>query len=169
MEKKKEEENGVTNNYILHTLKNELLASDLFIGVFSSDTVNLKQIKERSEFIFVCNLSRKSESGSHFVTVIGSKDELIYADSLAQSAELSAPLYSTLKSTGKKISPLLHRPIQATLSHFCGIFCIYYSMFFDYKRFPSIKNQKSFLKKDLYKNHDICLHNIKSIIKANPV
>lgn len=167
--KKEEEENGVTNRYILHTLKNELLASKLFIGVHSSDTVNLKQIKERNEFIFVCNLSQSTEIGSHFVTVIGLKDELIYADSLAQPAQLSTQLYSTLKSTGKKISPLLRQPIQANSSQFCGIFCIYYCMFFDYKRFPIIKNQKRFLKKDLYKNDNICLHNIKSIIKANPV
>ena len=166
---KMEAEKGVTNHYILRTLKNGLLASKLFIGVYSSDTVNSKQIKDTSEFILVCNLSPRAAPGSHFVTIIGVKGELIYVDSLAQPAQLSARLYSTLKSTGKKITTLLHRPIQAFSSQFCGIFCIYYSMFFDYKRFPIIKNQKSFLKNDLYKNDGICLHNIKSIIKANPV
>ena len=165
----KKKSSGVSNHYILDTL-NKLQVSDLFMGVYSCNDMNIPLLKRKKEFILVANLSPKRTPGSHFVTIVKTlKEEVLYIDSLGQPSFLSKQLFDSLKSLGKKVTTLNRRPIQAADSVFCGIFTIYYSIFFDYKRFPVIKNQKTFLKKDLYKNDAICLHNIKKIIKLNPV
>ena len=152
----------------MKTLK-KMQVSKLFMGVYSSNNINIPLLKEKEEFIIICNLSKQDKIGSHFITVVSNKKQLLYIDSLGLPSSLSKELYNSLKLLRKKVTTLNHRPIQAPDSVFCGIYAIFYSIFFDYIRFPIIKNQKAFLKHDLYKNDEICLHNIKKIIKLNAV
>ena len=162
---------GVSNVYLYNTLKNSMKCSNLFVGVFSSDNMNLEELKRRDEFILICNLSPQWHSGSHFVTIVANTNEIIYCDSLALPISTSQSLFANLKhiGIGRRLTSLLKRPIQAPLSEFCGLYCIYCVCLFDYQRFPIVNDQKKFATNDLRQNDLICVQNIKQMIQSNPL
>lgn len=144
------------------------MCSDLFIGVFSADTLDVQKCSERSDFIAICNLSKQSEIGTHFVVLVGSDSQLIYLDTFALPCTVSPSLYNSLKQIrNRKITTLIKKPIQSSLSEYCGFFCIFFTCMFDFKRFPQISHMMSFSKSNLYKNDYICIENIKRLIKQN--
>lgn len=159
---------GLSNIYIYKTLKKDMECSNVFIGVYSSDNLDIKKCVQQENFIAICNLSKEGKVGSHFVTIFGTKDELLYIDSFALPCTTSASLYNSLKQLpNRKIITLLKRPIQSSLSEYCGFFCILFTCLFDFQRFPNVDNLKPFNKHILYNNDKICIENIKMLIKRN--
>ena len=158
---------GVTNIYLYNTLKNSIKCSNLFVGVFSSDNMNVKKLKMKEEFILICNLSPQKHAGTHFVTIVANKREILYCDSLALPINTSNELFSNLKNIRKKVTNFIKHPIQASLSNFCGIYCMYFVALFDHKRFPHVIYQKKFVKHHLKKNDFICVNNLKELLMQN--
>ena len=159
---------GVSNIYLLKTLKDDLKCSDTFIGVFSADNWDIEKSLERERFIAICNLSKESEIGSHFVTVVADPKQLLYIDSFALPTTMSVALYNTLKKVKKrKIKRLLKQPIQANSSEYCGFFCMLFTCLFDVERFPNMNDLKPFNKQNLHKNDEICIINLKKLIQQN--
>ena len=158
---------GVTNFYLHNTLSNSLKCSHLFVGVFSSNNLNVQELRKKEEFILICNLSPQEQAGSHFVTIVANKKNIFYCDSLSLPINTSETLFASLKDIGRKITSLLTHPIQAPMSEFCGIFCIYFVVLFDHKRFPIVHGQRKFLKNKLIENDFICVENLKKLISEN--
>ena len=158
---------GLSNGFIHNILKNELKCHS-FIGVYAANDIDIEKVQESNEFIFICNLSPREHPGTHFVTIIGDRKQLLYCDSLALPIHTSQDLLNSLKKIGKrKMSTLIMTPIQSALSDFCGIYAIYFVLLFDYVRFPIVTEQNKFSKTHLRENDFICVENIKQIIKKN--
>ena len=159
---------GLSNIYIYKTLKKDIQCSDAFIGVYSSDNLDIQKCSEQENFIAICNLSKQSNVGTHFVTIVGTKQEILYCDSFALPYTTSESLFSSLKQIPRrKITTLFKTPIQSTFSEYCGFFCILFTCLFDIQRFPIIDNLKPFNTRILNDNDKICIDNIKMLIKQN--
>lgn len=144
--------------------------SDNFIGVFSSNNLDLKKCREKENFIAICNLSKKEQRGTHFVCLAASKSEIVYLDSFALPCTTSRSLHSSLTQLNRgRITELLKKPIQSSYSEYCGFFCMLFTALFDFKRFPNIKNMKPFSQTHLHNNDAICVENLKRIISENPL
>jgi hypothetical protein len=158
---------GLTNGYIYTTLKKRLKLSSTFKDVYAADTLKIAKLSEENNFICVCNLSPSGTAGSHFVCIVGRPSEIVYIDSLALPPDLSPQLYNALVSMNRPIKSLIKQRIQSSNSHFCGYFAIYFACLFDKRRFPKISGLKRFSKTQLSANDDICVDNLKKIIKMN--
>lgn len=158
---------GLSNIYLNEMLKNEVHCSKTFIGVFSADNIDVDKLKFLSRFILIVNLSPQEYRGTHFVTIVGSPREIIYCDSYALTCNTSQVLHESLLKIGRNITHMLKYPIQSINSEFCGFFCVFFVCFFDYERFPIIKQLKNFSKHNLNENDAICMSNIKQLIKKN--
>ena len=87
-----------------------------------------------NNFIIICNLSPSHHRGSHFVTIIGTPNEILYVDSLALPCTISSEVHMTLLKFKRRIKNLITKCIQEAESSYCGFFCIYFACIFDYIR-----------------------------------
>lgn len=136
--------------------------SRYFEGVFSCNSIP-KNIGKKETFFIICNLARKNKKGTHFITIISHKNEILYIDSFGLPCE-NLDIKTFLVKTKKNIY-FNTKTIQDPLSNFCGYFCILFVLFFE-----NILLNKSIIKLTfypsnlLYKNDNLCLQYIKKII-----
>jgi hypothetical protein len=106
---------SVSNIFIEDILYDETF----FKGVFSSDE-HVSQLKNNDSVIF--NLSKRCESGSHFVSIYRKANKLIYFDPLC----LFLLPNSIARFINKHNLPINYNStrIQSPFSDFCGYFCI---------------------------------------------
>jgi hypothetical protein len=147
---------GISNHFIEHVLKTYCID---FYGVFSANTIPVKLLK-REKFSIVCNFSKATEPGSHFVTIIALPNRVLYLDSLGLPCAVSE--ISTFLLRLKK--PVFHnrQQIQDGASKFCGFYCILFVLYFDGKK-PSFN--LSFVTGKLLANDNLCITYIKRLLK----
>jgi len=158
---------GLTNGYIHNLLRDKLVLSQIYMDVYASDTVEVTRLKRKKHFIFICNLSKASEKGTHFVCVVGKPTSIIYIDSLGLNVNMSPILHEQLRLIDRPISCLVDTPIQSQDSLFCGFYCIFFACLFDINRFPNASGLLLFDKTDRQNNDAICTSNLKTLIKNN--
>lgn len=141
---------GLTNIFIESFLSPII---PLFKGVFSADSINQNLIN-LSQFSIVCNLSRRGEIGSHFVTIIVFPSHILYLDSL--SAPCIIPSIASFLNRLRKPVFFNTRQIQHSNSIYCGFYCIMFVMFFSTQ-----SNFKLMFSKTLELNDDKCISYIK--------
>ena len=158
---------GLTNGYIHNILTKQIKLSKRFVDVYAADTVDVEHLKHRERFIFISNLAKSGETGTHFVCVVGTPDTLIYFDSYAQSVTLSQPLYARLKQLNRRIVTHFKSPIQHVTSQFCGMYCIFFACLHDDIRMKNVRGMRSFSKVQLDKNDATVMYNIKHLLRNN--
>lgn len=136
-------------------------ASPLYRGVFSIDTIPTDKLLQRKQFIYVCNLSKKSEVGTHFIVVVFNRGTLIYLDPLSpQKVNRSI----TAQLAPKAIKTLPH-PIQKRGSRGCGFYCIVLVLVFDRVLQNKPTNFIRPFSTDLNMNERICIANLNQLKK----
>ena len=127
-----------------------------YLGCFSSNNLPLKKVKKSS---LVCNLSKNTEEGTHFVAIIIDDEKIFYIDSFGIPPYISG-IISFIKNQHKKLY-YLHNQIQPKKSVFCAFYAIMFVLSSENKDIPLLK----FDLKKIYLNDEICIHNICEIIK----
>ena len=145
---------GVTNIFIQNVLEQ---SAENFIGVFSSN--ELGNILPNSGS-FVINLSPSGTLGSHFVTVVARKTDVLYIDSLGLPCT---------NDNIKKILKSFMLPIkenQVQIQHFksiyCGFYCILFCIYYDKER-----KENLIFSKNLLKNDQLCIEYIKMFVRQD--
>jgi hypothetical protein len=149
---------GITNKEIDLFLDKKV---NFFQGVFSSNNIPAA-VSNSKYFSLICNLSREGEIGTHFVTVVGFPNVVIYLDTFGVSC---------VNKEIKKFLSLLNRPIlynnrqiQSYYSNLCGFYCILYVLYFD-RIFEDKKVSKiDFVSQNLMNNDDVCIKEIKKLV-----
>ena len=148
---------GLTNIYVNKILKK--YCND-FKGVFSSNNINFA-LCGKKKFSIVCNLAKKEEQGTHFITIIANEIYIFYIDSYG------------IPCTNFDISRFMHeckreiiynsKQIQHEKSFFCGYYSILFVLIND-KAIP--KSKKPILKfsNNLLKNDKKCINYILKMI-----
>ena len=135
-----------------------------FHGVYSSNTIP-QDLKKKTFFCVVVNLSRDDEPGSHFVSVIKNKETLFYLDSLLLDAKKEI-LHSVISEDIISIKMLSER-IQSVQSNFCGFYCILFCLLYEeivkYSRLPNFYVDEY----NLTKNDKLCLQYIVNCMKLS--
>lgn len=149
---------GISNRDIQNFLLGKVTH---FQGVYSSNNIP-RCIVGMKKFTLICNHSKLGEPGSHFVTIVGFPNYMLYIDTFGQPCRI------------KEISNFLNlfdRPIhynstqiQSDLSYFCGFYSIMYVLYFE-KRFTNTHFGKiKFDSVNLINNDDVCLDAIKQLV-----
>lgn len=132
-------------------------------GVFSSNNIP----KLVQNFIFICNLSNTNQKGSHFIVICKNNSDLFIFDPLALNI-CNTDLFLFIEQCKKKCSNItkINNPIQSILSQSCGLFCIFFVFLYHAK----LKNKgriplQVFNKTNLIQNDQICINNIKLLLK----
>lgn len=102
-----------------------------FSGVFSSNNLPSKLIKKNC-FSLICNLSRDTEPGTHFITIIFYSTYIFYIDSLGLPC-LNKDVRNYLDHFNLPIM-CNSQQIQDSQSVFCGFFCILFILFYEARR-----------------------------------
>jgi len=149
---------GISNHDIGNFLSGRALH---FQGVFSSNNIP-QSIGGKENFSFICNHSKLGELGTHFVTVIGFSNLILYIDTFGSPCRI------------KEISKFLDlqdRPvsynstkIQSDSSYFCGFYCIMYVLYFDMIFKKRTVGKIEFDSVNLLNNDSICLDEIKKLV-----
>lgn len=111
---------GLSNIYI-----NKILTptTKYYKGIYASDSIPPELWKEE-KFSFICNLSKSSNVGSHWITIVGEKKYVYYLDSFGLTCFI-ADICNFLKKCNRTILINTKR-IQSYGSIFCGFYCIYF-------------------------------------------
>lgn len=140
---------GITNLDIDNLLEN----CNTFYGTFSCDAIPLTLIT-KMRFSIICNLSKKSELGTHFVTIIVFKTYALYIDSLGLSCT-NSDISNFLISLNRSIF-FNSVQFQNVNSIFCGFYAMLYVLYFDSNKNSQIMGKIRFTH-DLVKNDIICV------------
>lgn len=145
----------LSNLQIERMLKNKC---KLFRGVFSSNNIPLC-LKEEKMFSIICNLSKSTEEGSHFITILKVNSTLLYIDPLGSEC-FNSELNEFMMNQNCK---LLHSvtQIQDNASITCGYFCILFCIDFENPHKSRIFYKKPFL----HKNDMLCMKFILSTMR----
>lgn len=126
-----------------------------FKGVFSADDIN-ERLLNYKQFSIICNLSKRGEIGSHFVTLIIFPSHVLYLDSLSAPCIISS-IAAFLTKLQKPVF-FNTRQIQHSQSIYCGFYCIMFTMFFSFQF-----NFNLVFSKSLDQNDDKCVLYIKNM------
>ena len=144
----------MTTNYI----NNILSTLPYFIGTFPiKKHSNLKKLKGNS--CMVVNTAKYNKLGEHWITIMRYKNCLKISDSLTT-------LYNSrnVLKKFKNASLVRNYPIQAIDTETCVFFCIHDVLLF-YLNLKNVKNtNRSFKKRKLYLNDEICISNIEKML-----
>lgn len=162
------DDNGGLSNLFIQNVAGKY-ARNSFAGTFSSNNIP-RNLAERPNFTFICNLDKVGEVGSHFVTVVADPENIIYVDPLGLPC-LNKDISCFLKQSGRRVS-YNTRTIQHPLSNFCGFYALLYVLHFDY----SVSNKKKkktrynlklvFKDTQLEENDARCLEYLKYLLTA---
>ena len=130
-----------------------------YVGVYSANNIP-QEIKDKSTFYFVCNLSNRGEVGSHFVTVLCFTDYVMYIDSLG----LPCTNASISKFLAQLNKPLFFNTtqVQDFESKYCGYYCILFVLYYSSKNKPC---KLQFTKGNLLLNDKRCIKYITKLLE----
>lgn len=155
---------GISNVYI-DSILNDRLHVPGFLGVFSSDTLPIEHARSNKNFSLVCNLSRESENGSHFISIVRRDGCVMYLDSLAVNATLNNDIQRFLMQCQSTVHLLkLTKPIQHRGSVFCGFYAMFFVMYFSLDCSTMVQCKP--FGRNLVENDEICVDNIKRLINV---
>ena len=134
-----------------------------FMGVFSSNNIP-KELTRRNNFSIICNLSKVGKEGTHFVTIIGSQNNMKYIDPLGLHCFVPS-IQDFLKACAR---PLVHnaRILQSPTSFHCGFYCILF-IFTSEKNITNVPAIK--FGDNLRTNDRKCIQYILYIMRNNPM
>ena len=132
--------------------------TSFYRGVYSCDNIP-DQLTLEKQFTIICNLSKESESGTHFVVIVYNNGAVLYLDSLAMNITIHDDISNFLKKiTVNEILFIKYR-IQPLNSDTCGLYCILFVLLFDRKP----KKMLMHFKRNTYNNDYICIINIETL------
>ena len=108
--------NGLRIDY-LENLSNLCLYR--FRSVVPCDMINDLKVGDQ----FICNLDTSHEKGSHFVALSVKKGEVLYVDPYGLPC-INKYIQSSFSKYGINKIYYSKKPIQSSLSLFCGYFCL---------------------------------------------
>jgi len=130
---------GLTNIQLEKLAKNILGSS--FLGVYPSDSMpEVKNIKNTS---IIFNLSKHTESGTHYIAVFFNNNKIFYFDSYGKSLTN----YFIKKNLRKFNLPIYYqtRSIQHKNSIFCSLYALAYLKSTQKKKIPPSKFYSMFI------------------------
>jgi hypothetical protein len=148
---------NATSNIFLSDFLNRF-KWDHFQGVFSSDSIP-NTLKDMTNFSIICNLSRKDEKGTHFISIIKRGENILYLDPLAIYINLNDDIPKFIASCNCTDIIKLDHPIQSNSSWYCGYFTLFFLLFFN-KNIDCRSKLEQFVKENLTKNDCISLNNL---------
>jgi hypothetical protein len=148
-------EKGVSNIYLDEVL---FQVSKTYRGCFASDCIP-KHLTKEDDFSLICNLSKRSDKGSHFVSIVSTNNKMYYLDPLGLPCFVDG-IANFLRACNKPVL-VNETQVQDVDSYFCGFFCMLFVIAFDHKCFWQLR----FFKSDLKRNDDLCITYIKEILK----
>lgn len=107
---------GLSNIYIDSILK----SCKTYLGIYSSD--NIPKTLKNSLGCIVVNLSPEGTIGSHFITIILERKQVLYIDSLGRECQIST-IQDFLKCTDRVVF-YQSRAMQLPFSPYCGFYCM---------------------------------------------
>jgi hypothetical protein len=131
-----------------------------FSGVFSCNNIPI-ELTQKTRFSLICNLSKNSEVGTHFVAIIAYDDYIIYVDSLGWSC-FNADIINFLKLCSRQVFYNTQK-LQAITSQFCGFYAALYVLHFEMSVEYQKMNSISF-SSDLKKNDALCVKYVKRLL-----
>lgn len=97
-----------------------------FLGVFASDRLPAR-LPHKRPVLMVCNTDRHDQVGRHWVVIyVGTDSRGEYFDSLNQPPPQTFLNYLNKNCNSWSWNP---RQLQSLASHFCGNYCVYFSLF----------------------------------------
>ena len=149
--------NGISNLFIDSVLQP---TCKYYHGIFSANTLPDRLI-ELDRFSVVCNLSKYSEVGSHFVCIISLPHLVLYIDSFGMPSIIS----EITKFLSRLNKPVSYNTIQLQhlKSSFCGFYCILFVLFYD--KPPILQPVLKFDDSNLLINDELCIVYIKNLLK----
>lgn len=158
---------GLSNLYLRKLLKDSLQVKT-FRDVYSADTIPKDLLRDGEKSSCIVNLSKRDETGSHFITLVINKKSITVYDSLNLPIKTLTPdILRRLKSSKKKIRFALKSRIQDYSSSFCGFYCVFYVLMNAGNQFSKRDRIKPFIPKPHRKNDKIVIDNIVQLIKNN--
>ena len=113
---------------IYSALKKHKNTKNLFVNVFSWDTIPLKLPK--NGFSFVCNLSKSRDPGTHWIAAFSDGETLEIFDSFALIRKrLPNSKLEKLSKTLKLKIRVNKKRLQSYYTDACGYYCIAYIIF----------------------------------------
>lgn len=133
-----------------------------FRGVYSSNNIDRSLISRRNNFSIICNMSKRSERGSHFVCIVVQPACVTYIDSFGLPCT-SLHIRKFLREVNR---PILFncRTIQSLTSSYCGFYCILFALFYDDRMLHKIKLTFS---SDYEANDRKCIKYIRALVDIN--
>lgn len=148
---------GLSTKYIDNVLYK---TCKYFKGTFSSNNIP-PELKTTNKFSIVCNLSKSTHKGSHWIVIIGEKYNVHYIDSMGLPC-LIQDILIFLNSCNRNLT-INSRCIQPLSSIFCGFYSIYCVLYYDKNN--SITNIFNLFSKDVFKNDKIVIKQIIKLMK----
>jgi uncharacterized protein YutD len=133
-----------------------------FDGCFPANCIP-DQLAKRTNFSIVCNLSRVGYEGTHFVTIIGCADYIIYIDSVGIPC-ISEDIRTFLKKTNREIL-YNKKQIQHLDSIYCSMYCIFFILHFNLSHI--IKCNVKFSDAKLLNNDVLVMKYVKHYMRKN--
>jgi len=152
---------GISNIYIENVFRQ--LPVKYWNGVYSADTIPSEL--EYKDFVIIVNFSNYDEPGTHFITLAQIRGQMFLFDSLATPyVYLPRQLQNIMNE--KNGTYLLRHPIQDLFSHYCGFYCMYFTLYLSLP--PHLMQTYSpnlFSAVNLKSNDDLCIQMIKQMIE----
>jgi hypothetical protein len=150
---------GLTNAYVEKIGKKIL--GDIFLGTFPCDFhPNINNMKT---FCLVFNLSKHNTTGTHFVAIFASKNELIYFDPFGNKLNNKFILKFIKNNKHNRSFVSSKKCIQSCSSIFCGFYCLGF-LLSQKKKIPIKTYLSIFDKEKLELNDKIIIEFIQSYI-----
>ncbi len=161
---------GISNRYINKILY--VACPTTYKGCWSSDNVPFSVLSRFNNYSLVINLSKRSERGTHFITILVTEKKFWLIDSLSLfniPQHLNQQLRKYLHP-GRKCIRLPKHEWQSVESVFCGFYCIYSCIFFQKQttrdktnNLKMINISKPFSKTNLNQNDDVLVIAVRKI------
>lgn len=152
METRGSEDDGLSNIYIDRLLNK--IGLRRYRGTFSCNNIP-SSIAKLPHFSIICNLDKVGEEGSHFVTVVGQPEQILYMDPLALPCTNPsiAKFIEEAQLQGKRSLKEQKRQIQHPLSKYCGFYCMLYTLYYECDKHNI---EPEFYQKNLLANDSRC-------------